>query len=63
MGLGASGDAVVSNETGSNMPPGHVAALAGTDAPRAVLEVDEVYLPRVLTATGGYGRRAPEPLA
>ena len=24
------GDAVVSNETGSNMPPGHVAALAGT---------------------------------
>ena len=49
--LGATGDAVVSNETGSNMPPGHVAALAGTDAPRAVLEVDEVYLPRVLTAT------------
>ena len=40
--LGALGDAVVSNETGSNMPPGHVAALAGTDAPRAVLEVDEV---------------------
>ena len=31
--------------------PGHVAALAGTDAPRAVLEVDEVYLPRVLAAT------------
>ena len=51
VGLGASGDAVVSNETGSNMPPGHVAALAGTDAPRAVLEVDEVYLPRVLAAT------------
>jgi UDP-N-acetylmuramyl tripeptide synthase len=52
VGLGALGDAVVSNETGSNMPPGHVAALAGSDAPRAVLEVDEVYLPRVLTATG-----------
>ncbi len=52
VGLGATGDPVVSNETGSNMPPGHVAALAGTDAPRAVLEVDEVYLPRVLTATG-----------
>jgi lipid II isoglutaminyl synthase (glutamine-hydrolysing) len=51
VGLGAGGDAVVSNETGSNMPPGHVAALAGTDAPLAVLEVDEVYLPRVLTAT------------
>ena len=51
VGLGATGDAVVSNETGSNMPPGHVAALAGTDAGRAVLEVDEVYLPRVLAAT------------
>lgn len=51
VGLGAAGDAVVSNETGSNMPPGHVAALAGTDAHTAVLEVDEVYLPRVLTAT------------
>jgi UDP-N-acetylmuramyl tripeptide synthase len=50
--LGASGDTVVSNETGSNMPPGHVAALAGSDAPRAVLEVDEVWLPRVLSATG-----------
>jgi len=49
--LGATGDAVVSNETGSNMPPGHVAALAGTRARRAVLETDEVYLPRVLTAT------------
>jgi lipid II isoglutaminyl synthase (glutamine-hydrolysing) len=49
--LGASGDDVVSNETGSNMPPGHVAALAGTTARRAVLETDEVYLPRVLTAT------------
>ena len=52
VGLGAGGDAVVSNETGSNMPPGHVAALAGSDAPRAVLEVDEVWLPRVLSATG-----------
>jgi UDP-N-acetylmuramyl tripeptide synthase len=52
VGLGALGDPVVSNETGSNMPPGHVAALAGSDAQRAVLEVDEVYLPRVLTATG-----------
>ncbi len=50
--LAATGDEVVSNETGSNMPPGHVAALAGSHADRAVLEVDEVYLPRVLTATG-----------
>jgi lipid II isoglutaminyl synthase (glutamine-hydrolysing) len=51
VGLGAAGESVVSNETGSNMPPGHVAALAGTHASRAVLEVDEAYLPRVLTAT------------
>jgi UDP-N-acetylmuramyl tripeptide synthase len=50
--LGADGTRVVSNETGSNMPPGHVAALAGDrKAPRAVLEVDEIYLPRVLAAT------------
>jgi UDP-N-acetylmuramyl tripeptide synthase len=50
--LGANGARVVSNETGSNMPPGHVAALAGDRAAtRAVLEVDEVYLPRVLVAT------------
>jgi len=49
--LGATGEEVVSNETGSNMPPGHVAALAGTHATTAVLEVDEIYLPRVLTAT------------
>jgi UDP-N-acetylmuramyl tripeptide synthase len=49
--LGANGDRVVSNETGSNMPPGHVAALVGTDGARAALEVDEIYLPRVLTAT------------
>jgi lipid II isoglutaminyl synthase (glutamine-hydrolysing) len=49
--LGATGDAVVSNETGSNMPPGHVAALVGTEAHRVVLETDEIYLPRVLTAT------------
>ena len=34
VGLGALGDSVVSNETGSNMPAGHVAALAGSDAPR-----------------------------
>jgi lipid II isoglutaminyl synthase (glutamine-hydrolysing) len=50
--LSSGGDDVVSNETGSNMPPGHVAALvANRHARRAVLEVDEIYLPRVLTAT------------
>jgi lipid II isoglutaminyl synthase (glutamine-hydrolysing) len=49
--LGAAGDEVVCNETGSNMPPGHVAALAGSKASRAVLETDEIYLPRVLTST------------
>jgi UDP-N-acetylmuramyl tripeptide synthase len=49
--LGAGGASVVSNETGSNMPPGHVAALAADRrAARAVLEVDEIYLPRVLAA-------------
>ncbi len=50
--LGSDGAGVVSNETGSNMPPGHVAALAvDRRAGRAVLEVDEIYLPRVLAAT------------
>jgi len=49
--LGALGEEVVSNETGSNMPPGHVAALVGSRATTAVLEVDEIYLPRVLSAT------------
>jgi lipid II isoglutaminyl synthase (glutamine-hydrolysing) len=50
--LGAGGAKVASNETGSNMPPGHVAALAGDRrAALAVLEVDEIYLPRVLSAT------------
>jgi len=43
------GDRVVSNETGANMPAGHVAALAGApDAPVAVLEVDEGYLGRLV---------------
>lgn len=50
--LGAGGGDVVSNETGSNMPPGHVAALVGAGrTTQAVLEVDEIYLPRVLSAT------------
>jgi UDP-N-acetylmuramyl tripeptide synthase len=65
--LQADGALVVSNETGSNMPPGHVAALAapgrrgwgrtgrtgGSDRTgRVVLETDEIYLPRVMAATG-----------
>ena len=49
--LGAQGDEVVSNGTGSNMPPGQVAALAGSRASRAALETDEIYLPRVLSQT------------
>jgi len=40
---------VATNATGSNMPPGHVAALAGAPrAPFAALEVDEVWLSKVL---------------
>ena len=49
--LSDGGRTVVTNATGSNMPPGHVAALAGglPGAP-AVLEVDEGYLPAVVEA-------------
>ena len=47
---GWSGD-VATNETGSNMPPGHVAALASSRSSRAVLEVDESWLERVVPAT------------
>lgn len=40
---------VASNSTGSNMPAGHVAALASSRrAPLAALEVDEAYLPQLL---------------
>ena len=43
---------VATNETGSNMPPGHAAALAVAQSARtAVLECDEVWLPRVLADT------------
>ncbi len=43
--------AVVSNSTGSNMPAGHFAALAGSQrGTAAVLEVDEAYLPASLEA-------------
>ncbi|HLK46288.1 MAG TPA: Mur ligase family protein, partial [Acidimicrobiales bacterium] len=40
---------VATNATGSNMPPGHVAALGGRGPRRrAILESDEVWLPRVV---------------
>ncbi len=43
---------VATNDTGSNMPPGHVAALVGAPAaPVAVLEVDEGYLGQVIEET------------
>ena len=46
---GADPASVVSNDTGANMPAGHVAALAGArHAPVAVLEVDEGYLGRLV---------------
>lgn len=50
--LSAAGD-VATNAFGANMPTGHVTALAGDrNAPYAVLEVDEKYLPLVLEETG-----------
>jgi UDP-N-acetylmuramyl tripeptide synthase len=52
--LACSGDtgSVVSNDTGANMPAGHVAALVGAPtAPVAVLEVDEGYLGRLIAET------------
>lgn len=46
------GPVVVSNDTGANMPAGHVAALAGAPADAAaVLEVDEGYLGRLIEDT------------
>ena len=42
------GGEVVTNETGSNMPAGHVAALAQSNSPRASLEVDEAWLAEVI---------------
>src|SRR5579863_8469776 len=42
-------DPVATNATGSNMPPGHVAALGGSRSTRrAILECDELWLPRVV---------------
>jgi UDP-N-acetylmuramoylalanine-D-glutamate ligase len=45
------GDDVATNETGSNMPPGHVAALASSRSSQAVLEVDESWMAKVAPAT------------
>lgn len=46
------GAPVVSNDTGANMPAGHVAALVGAPADAvAVLEVDEGYLGRLVAET------------
>lgn len=43
---------VATNATGSNMPPGHVAALVGTGrAAMACLEVDEAWVPVTVAAT------------
>ncbi len=50
--LGALGQEVATNAFGANMEAGLTAALGqAPDAPMAVLEVDEKYLPSVLTAT------------
>jgi UDP-N-acetylmuramyl tripeptide synthase len=45
------GGDVATNVTGSNMPPGHVAALVGSRSNRAVLEADEAWLDIVVRAT------------
>src|SRR3954452_7818935 len=43
---------VATNSFGANMPTGHTSALAKAgNTPYAVLEVDEHYLPQVMTAT------------
>ena len=50
--LAGPGVDVVSNDTGANMPAGHVAALVGAPAAGvAVLEVDEGYLGRCIVET------------
>lgn len=45
------GGAVTTNQTGANMPAGHVAALSADVNERTVLEVDEAWLADVLEAT------------
>ncbi len=44
------GGQVATNQTGSNMPAGHVAALVRSGEPRVVLECDEAWLGTVVTA-------------
>jgi UDP-N-acetylmuramyl tripeptide synthase len=49
---GGSGGLVATNDTGANMPAGHVSALAGSPpGTDAVLEVDEGYLDRLMAET------------
>lgn len=49
----AHGELVASNDSGANMPAGHLAALvASPGASAAVLEVDEGYLGRLIEETG-----------
>jgi len=45
------GGVVASNDTGANMPAGHVAALVSSTASAVVLEVDEAWLDVVVAAT------------
>src|SRR5271154_2613026 len=45
------GEGTTTNATGSNMPEGHVAALAESKSPHVVLEVDEAWLGDVTRAT------------
>ena len=45
------GGDVAANQTGSNMPPGHLAALSENVGERVVLEVDEAWLPAVTAVT------------
>jgi UDP-N-acetylmuramyl tripeptide synthase len=45
------GGSVTTNETGSNMPAGHVAALVESRNERVALEVDEAWLADTLTST------------
>ena len=51
MAVAGWGGVVTTNATGANMPAGHVAALAAGSSERAVLEVDEAWLPTVMNAT------------
>src|SRR6202142_4192776 len=45
------GGEVTTNETGANMPAGHVAALVASTQERVALEVDEAWLGETLTST------------